>query len=105
MQSRAAPVSSWVPKLTQLPKESTLTFRPERPRRRYDMVGVVMARTVAVRCPTGPSGRTGRARPRAPGACEDAAMSEPTPELVALVAELGATAAQLEACATDVELL
>src|SRR5690554_4998106 len=35
MHSLAAPVSSWAPKETQEPKERTLTFRPERPRRRW----------------------------------------------------------------------
>ncbi len=36
-QSRARPVSSWLPKVTHEPNESTLTLRPVRPRRRYAM--------------------------------------------------------------------
>ena len=40
-QSRARLVSSWFPNVTHDPKESALTRRPERPRRRYSIVVVV----------------------------------------------------------------
>ena len=37
MQSRARPVSSWVPNVTHEPNDSTLTCSPERPSRRYSI--------------------------------------------------------------------
>src|SRR3546814_1339170 len=37
MQSRALPTSSWLPKLTQEPNDSTLTWRPDLPNRRCSM--------------------------------------------------------------------
>ena len=35
MQSEASPMSIWSPKVTHEPKDSTLTFSPERPSLRY----------------------------------------------------------------------